>query len=58
MPELPVNAPRRRHEVARAEGRIKGRADIKRLPGEAVETEPVVVPTIARLHAGSGASVV
>src|SRR5436190_16911653 len=43
-----LNAPRRRHEIALAEGRIKGRADIKRLPGEAVEREPLVVPKIAR----------
>src|SRR5204863_809392 len=54
-PAPDLNAPRRRHEVALAEGRIKGRADIKRLPGEAVESEPVVVPKIAHLHAGSRA---
>src|SRR6266480_146824 len=46
-----LDAPCRRYEVALAKGRIKGRADIKRLPGEAVETEPLVVPKIARLHA-------
>src|SRR5262245_38251609 len=46
-----LNAPRRRHEVTLAEGRIKGRADVKRLPSETVEAEPVVVAKIARLRA-------
>src|SRR5262245_63624608 len=45
-----LHVPRGRHEISSAEGRVECRADIKRLPSETVEAEPVVVAKIARLR--------
>ena len=46
-----LHVPCRREEISLAEGRVQGRADVKRLPGETVEAEPLVVPKAASFRA-------
>src|SRR2546430_15109155 len=46
-----LHVPCRREEISLAEGRVEGRADVKRLPGETVEAEPIVLPQAASFRA-------